>query len=553
MIGAHEKELANLQKELVNTQRELANTQCELTDTQNALKDAQEVIGPISTQFEEYDADNRHIRDKLEAKLMLRDMVIESLKMQLASALTQTGAQPQYDVGPLDTSDSAESTLYSPPRPAQLSSSLDRSSLTSPPTKPSPPSPIQPSSSSSHRSTSPVRSCLPIEEPSFVVEDKLAKMDVSCDLLRDEFSFISKDQDSHWMQESPVKGKCALKPEEAGASGHRSPCSEKSYFQMQIPTIGVSRDLLHDKDSFLAQDKDSHWLKDTPEKPKVVVKAQDVPAGVESSLCADGKKSSFVMRLDDVSCDLPNDKMSIPGPKGEDSAWSLDDSLMKHLPPIKSKKGMSRMSPAHKSSWGEPRAAGDKSSFVMRVDDMSCDLLRANIAFLPKNQGSSWLGDSKSSNMAIPSVFPRNSKGKEKPMSSGTTLQSGASFPSNLSNEFAKLVENASTPAKQSRHYTEGSPPQPTSPSFMTISSSMDAHAFASFRPHRSDTCFLTPASAARLPAEPMSPSPPQGSSKRARAKNLLKASASGTSLPLATNTPQEYAANVSPAVHSYV
>ncbi|KAL1947998.1 hypothetical protein VTO73DRAFT_13722 [Trametes versicolor] len=525
-IAGREKELAKLQHELANTQSELASTQDQLTDTQSVLKDAQDVIGPISAQFEEYEADNMRIRDKLEAKLMLRDLEIESLKMKLASALTQTGAQP------MDTSDSSESTLCSPPRPDPSSSAFDRHCKLTPPTPtPSPSSPARLSSSSAHSSVSPVQSCRPAEEPSFTIEDKLAEMDVSCDLLRDDFSF--KDQGSYWMQESPVKGKCALNPEEVGASGRRSSCSDKSSFQ--IPAICVSRDLLRDKDSFLAHDKDSHWLKDTPEKSKVVI-SQDDLAGVESSgsLCADGKKSSFVMRLDNVSCDLLNDKMSIPSLKDEDSGWS-QESLLKHLPPIE-RKGKIPTSSAPKGSWGEPRVAGDKSSFVMRVDDMSCDLLRNNASFLPKDQGSSWLGDSKSSKMAVPSVFPRNSRGKEK-ISSRTTHPLEGSFPNNLSNEFAQLVENASTPAKRSGHHTEGTSPQPPSPSFMTISSSMDAHAFASLRPHRRDTCFLTPAFTQHEPAKAATPSPPQGSSKHVRRKNLLKTS--GTFQPLTINAPR--------------
>ncbi|EIW60268.1 uncharacterized protein TRAVEDRAFT_70705 [Trametes versicolor FP-101664 SS1] len=536
-LASLQNELANTRGELVNTHRELANTQSvlastqdQLTDTQSVLKDAQDVIGPISAQFEEYEADNMRIRDKLEAKLMLRDLEIESLKMKLASALNQTGAQP------MDTSDSSESTLCSP-RPDPSSSAFDRHcKLTSLTPTPSPSSPARLSSSSAHCPASPVQSCPLAEEPSFTIEDKLAEMDVSCDLLRDEYSFFAKGQDSCWIQESPVQGKCALKPKEVDASGRRSSCSETSSFQ--IPAIlGVSRDLLHDKYSFLAQDKDSHWLTDTPEKPKVVVRLQDVPAGVESSgyLCADGKKSSFVMRLDNVSCDLLNDKMSIPSLKDEDSGWS-QESLLKHLPPIERKKGKIPTSSAPKGSWGEPRAAGDKSSFVMRVDDMSCDLLRDNASFLPKDQGSSWLGDSKSSKMAVPSVFPRNSRGKEK-ISSRTTHPLEGSFSNNLSNEFAQLVENASTPAKRSGHHTEGTSPQPPSLSFMTISSSMDAHAFASLRPHRRDTCFLTPAFTQHEPAKAATPSPPQGSSKHVRRKNLLKTS--GTFQPLTINAPR--------------
>ncbi|KAH9852671.1 hypothetical protein C2E23DRAFT_859683 [Lenzites betulinus] len=493
-----------------------------------------------------------------EARVDLQHAEIEDLRAQLTAAFNHRrgGVQSEYLADPPRTSTSTPRSrsahISSRARSSASSSSVRSSSV---PATSSTLTSAQSSPSSAQCSTSTVRPYpVAADQSSFCIEDKLAEMnmscdlvhdkfslggagedsfwadkgkmvargednrekqaeqpsslsirvgEVSCDLLHDGFSSMHKDQDSFWLKESPVKGKVVAKPESAVSSGRGSPVSEKPSFQ--IPVGDVSCDLLHGKLSFLSRgDEDSHWLNDSPEKPKTIVASEDVLPSVPSTSCEDREQPSFDMQPE-ASFDLLHDDNSFLQ-HDQDSFW-LGDSPKKVV--AKSVDEASIATSSLSSMCGSAHASRDESFFNMRIDNVSCNLLRDNIS-LGKQQGSSWLGGSRSSVTVKPNTTEKDS------LHIGT-IHSVTSFASNLSFEFVRT----STPSRRPPHHAPSKSSQ-TPPHPMAIRAS------SPLLLKRDSRLLLTPGSAPppsalfqRMRQEPASPSPPQGFSKRARARKL--------------------------------
>ncbi|KAI0822737.1 hypothetical protein BC628DRAFT_1421423 [Trametes gibbosa] len=562
-----------VQRQFKETLAQLKIRDAELVVVRDKLAGYKASAVSAGTRFKRWEVEHVRILTDYETRVNMQDVEIEDSRAQVTSALHHRDVQSEYV---------AQSLCPVPSTPRSRSAGASSVARTSPSL-----SPVIRSKNTASTQSSPSCSTSTVypypvvdDQSSFCIEDKLAKMDISCDLLHDkfsfgdagedsfwankeqmvaeaedqeeqtgkqssfsiqvddvscdilhdDFSFVHKDQDSFWHKESPVKGNFLLESQSAVSSGQGSPFSGKPSFDMHFDD--VSCDLLHVNLSFLNGDEDSYWLKDSLEKPgPVVALTRGTHLSGQCPPREDEEQLSFKMRPD-ASFDLFHDNSSFLN-RDRDSFW-LQESPRKGTAKSVYSNKMTTLIPT--SVRRLSYSSKDDSSFNMRLDNVPCDLLHETCE---KEQDSYWLGGSDTSMTAKPAppktVVLTDSTSTERGCE-GTT-HSASSFSSNLSFEFV----HSSTPIRSARLLPAGHLSHSSDELSLTPPHATDIHFSPPFLFKPAPSRFLcTPESALptssliqRLKDAPATPSPPPGSSKHARVR---KVRANGPLEPMATN-----------------